>query len=250
MLASLKMELVLPAEIRIDYPKSSIFQGIIMENIDSDYADFLHINKYHPYSQHIEHVSGKTYWVINSLNDEAYEKIITKLNDNLDEIYIKKNDIKLSIGEKNLIKLSDKSLIERFYSEESSKYICMEFITPTAFKSNGRYVNMPDTRLIFQSLMHKYSESNEEISMFDMDTLDTIANNSFITQYKLHSTYFPLEGIKIPAFKGGIIIKMRGNATMAKYASMLAEYGKYSGVGVKTSIGMGAITLRDWRNKY
>lgn len=40
---------------------------------------------------------------------------------------------------------------------------------------------------------------------------------------------------------GKITIKIRGTQTMTNFANMLFKFGNYSGVGIKTSIGMGAI---------
>ena len=54
---------------------------------------------------------------------------------------------------------------------------------------------------------------------------------------------FPMEGMAIPAFMGTVTIKVKGASAMAKYARMLAEFGEFSGVGVKSAMGMGAMHL-------
>ena len=81
--------------------------------------------------------------------------------------------------------------------------------------------------------------------MCDEETLVQLTENSNIVQYKLRSTFFPLEGVRIPAFKGEINIKVSGTTTMAKYARLLARFGEYSGVGIKSAIGMGALQLKE-----
>ena len=48
MYVQLKLEL---AADDIDYKKSSNLQGILMENIDTEYAGILHGNQLNPYSQ-------------------------------------------------------------------------------------------------------------------------------------------------------------------------------------------------------
>ena len=48
MYAQLKLELEADD---IDYKKSSNLQGILMENIDTEYAGILHGNQLNPYSQ-------------------------------------------------------------------------------------------------------------------------------------------------------------------------------------------------------
>lgn len=139
--------------------------------------------------------------------------------------------------------------MDEFYQKEYSRYMDLEFLTPTAFKSNGRYVIIPEIKYIFQSLMNKYSAASAEMDMYDEDTLEQLVQNSSIIQYKLRSVYFPMEGIKIPSFKGELGIKVNGTATMAKYARLLIRFGEYSGIGIKTAMGMGGIKRNERREK-
>lgn len=77
--------------------------------------------------------------------------------------------------------------------------------------------------------------------MYDEDTLEELINSSEIVRYRLNSTSFPLERVTIPSYKGSITIRVRGNDTISRYIRLLLTFGEYSGVGVKASIGMGAI---------
>ena len=54
-----------------------------------------------------------------------------------------------------------------------------------------------------------------------------------------------MEGVKIPGFKGDITIRIGGPQQMSNMAWMLAKFGEYAGVGIKTGIGMGAIKVLD-----
>lgn len=54
-------------------------------------------------------------------------------------------------------------LLEEFYSGPCRGILNLEFLTPTAFKSNGRYQIFPDMRYIYQSFMNKYSAASAEI---------------------------------------------------------------------------------------
>ena len=133
--------------------------------------------------------------------------------------------------------------MKEFYEESASKYIEVIFETPTAFKRNGKYVFYPELHLLYQSLMNKYSASSENMSMIDEETLLQIENNSEIVRYRLQSIPFPMEGINVPGFIGSIRIRFSGTETMMRYIRLLLRFGEYSGVGIKTAIGMGAITL-------
>ena len=52
---------------------SSLLQGAMIEMLDTAYADWMHENRMHPYSQHCENIrsDGSFDWVINGLNEDA-----------------------------------------------------------------------------------------------------------------------------------------------------------------------------------
>lgn len=67
----------------INFQQSSNLQGVLMENISSEYAEKLHGNQLNPYSQCILKEEGKTIWYLKTLNTEAYEMLLlpmTKLD--------------------------------------------------------------------------------------------------------------------------------------------------------------------------
>lgn len=97
--------------------------------------------------------------------------------------------------------------------------------------------------LIYKSLMRKYSAASDEMDMYDDDTLEQLVMGSEITRYRLQSTVFPLEGVSIPSYKGSMSVRIHGTDTMSRYARLLFRFGEYSGVGIKSSIGMGAMRI-------
>ncbi len=248
MLAEVKL-ILRTKEQEIGYYQSSNLQGVIMEHIDERYAETLHQRKLNPYSQCL--TCGKqNIWTIKTLDEEAYENMIVPLMEKeFAGFEIKKRGIHVDILEKQIRIQKKQELLEEFYECPAGKYLNLEFITPTAFKSNGRYVIMPDVRYIYQSLMNKYSAASDEMDMYDEDTLEQLIDSSEISQYRLKSTIFPLEGIKIPSFKGELTIRLKGTDTMARYARLLMRFGEYSGVGIKTAMGMGAMRLKERRGK-
>ena len=230
------------------YDKTSNLQGVLMENIDTVYANKLHESTMHPYSQHVENINDKSYWIVNAVNKEAEQQIIDKLmNADFREFCFKKDGKRVKIVNKEVQTLEERALLNQFYSNEVQRYINLEFVSPTSFKRNGRYMIMPDVRLIFQNIMNKYSTSSDSVSMLDTDALDQLEENCYIVNYRLRSVTFPMEKTKIPSFMGGITIKVNGPETMVRYANMLTDFSEYSGIGIKTAVGMGAVRKRDWR---
>ena len=228
----------------VHYMMSSNLQGVIYENIDSVYVDELHANRLHPYSQCLLRENEKCFWVIKTFTKNSFEKIILPLqNSRFKNFSIKNGTCHCDVRKKTLITENRDDLYREFCEEAGRKYITLEFLTPTSFRQNNHNIIFPDLRLIYQSLMNKYSSSSDSIEMFDQETLDQITEQSEIVNYNLKSVYFPMEGIKIPGFKGKITIKFGGSETMSKYVKMLVRFGEYSGVGIKTAMGMGAIRI-------
>ena len=228
----------------IDFYKASALQGVLFEHVDSEYGEYLHQQSIHPYSEYLLKENDETKWIINTFNDEAYSHIIEPLlKPDFSGFKINKGNIDVSIKDKSLKSVDMKTLMDEFYSGDTERYFDIEILTPAAFKQNGSYNVLPEPRLIFQSLMNKYAAVSDNLSMADQDTLDEISLSSSIIQYRLRTVKFPLEGISIPGFLGKLTIKVKGSDTLARYARMLLKFGEFSGIGVKSSMGMGAMRI-------
>lgn len=224
----------------LNYRHSSNLQGFMMEQLSSEYAQQLHAQGLNPYSQCLILQNGKKIWCIRTLNEEAYEKIILPIS-KVNEIKIKKETMKIGVTEKRIRTISHAALIEEFYHAPGESIFDLTFQTPTAFKSNGQYVFFPDLNLIYRSLMNKYSMAVDDLDMRDEDALEQLAKCSEIIRYRLKSVPFPMEGISITGFEGMIRVRVKGTDTIKRYARLLMRFGEYSGIGIKTGIGMGAV---------
>lgn len=219
---------------------ASLTHGVLMELIDTDYATKMHEDGLRPYSQRVYRDKENAYWQICALTKEADDKIIEKLK-LVDDFYIKSKNLEVNIISKNYDTLDEKKLVKDFYNKESSPKIKIRFVTPCAFKQNGTYTFYPDIRCIYQSLMNRWNYLSDNEVMADVDLLDELTKATKIKGYDLKSTGFCLERVVIPAFVGNIIISIKGTQTLVNFANMLLRFGEYSGVGIKTSIGMGMI---------
>ena len=227
----------------IGFRQSSLLQGYLMELLDVEYAEYLHQKKLHPYSQYVKTGDdGGATWVIQTLSQEAYENIIAKLED--DEIILHhRGELRLKVLGRHLEKVSAKDLVQDFYNTTSNRRFELEFLTPTAFRQNKRYVILPDIRLIVQNLMLKFSAAQREMEMTDEDALEQIAGDTIITRHNIRSLPFPAEGQNIPGFLGRVACECRGSETMTRYLRLLLSFGEFSGVGIKTAMGMGAVRI-------
>ncbi len=246
MLTNLKLQLEAQGEKKILPQMSSNMHGLLMELVSPQYAAVLHQEGMRPYSQYLSFEEDKILWNINLLNDAAYREIaVPLLDENLRMLHLKKHDMDLKIVKRQMEQTPEESLAELFYRRESSRFFKLRFLTPAAFKQSGRYTFYPDLRCIYQSLMRKYSAVSDSEEFFDEDVLEQLVQDSEIVQYNVRSTSFHMEGVRIPSFTGWILIKTSGTQTMANYINMLLHFGEYSGIGIKTGIGMGAVKLME-----
>lgn len=249
-LTRIKLKLDNTCGFNFSFCQGSLFHGFLMETISSDYAEELHDSELHPYSQYIDKQDNDLYWVINCTNSKSAENIISKLL-HKDYVSLKKLDTELKIIDKIYEEISYEDLIRSFYREDASRFITIRIKTPMSFKSNGEYCIFPDIRKIYKSLMNKYDASmkDSENNLFDIDTLEELSEKTKIIRYNLRSAKFPLEGITVPSFVGSITLKINAPQSLVNFANLLFKFGEFSGVGIKNSIGMGAISLETKETK-
>ena len=233
--------------IPVSYHHSTNLHGALMEMINPDYANKLHQSGINPFSMCLLGTSALE-WHVRTITDEAYEQIIMPLLNNSFTSFTIKNEINIDVTSKSLKTLDYKTLMNEFCDKACGNRFSMSFKTPVSFKVRNRYWNMPDIRLILQSLMKKYSAEGNE-NAIDKDTLDQLAEAFEPNRYNLSSTVFPMEGIVIPSFTGNLSFRIRGKETMARYVRLLLRFGEFSGIGIKCSIGMGAIQFQGGDNE-
>ena len=225
--------------------------GILMEEIDTDYATQLHNKSLNPYSMHVFPLGENFCWQVNLLTKEAIREIGTILLDHTFTYFYMESldELKFNIIEKKISNRSATDLADIFYSHAPSHLLEIKFDSSTSFKQAGDYVFHPDLRLIFQSILMRYHHFFEEGKAIDEEILEEIISAVQITSYQLHSSYYPLHNIRLPAFRGGIRIRIKGNDTLKNYILMLLKFAEYSGIGIKTSLGMGSIRVINRREK-
>ncbi len=178
-----------------------------MEYIDETFADEIHKTGLNPYSQHVEIEGNIIKWHIMTMTKHAKDKIIKPLlNNEIIELHIKYKDVKLLITNKKIEERTYLDLLESTYFGDCMPYINIQFLTPTAFKVNGKYQFYPTIHNIFRSLVKKHDVISSDTEIFSKELMEEIEKNVEITRYNLRSTNFYLEGVKIPAFIGSISI--------------------------------------------
>jgi CRISPR-associated endoribonuclease Cas6 len=237
----------LRAHYGVHYPNlGTLLQGVLMEYVSPDYADYLHTLPFNPYSQYCvvgEH--NKLYWHINTLTNEAAKHIIEPLR-GVRTITLKKLSLSTNLSRANEASLDVTALTHMIHVANNAK-LNINLVSPTTFKSKGEYQIFPTVRLLFQNLLMRYSQVFDSDKEVEPETIDYIEQHAKITSYNLRSSYFELNGgasrTLIPAFVGSIVLTIKGPQQLIGLLNMLCSFAEYSGIGVKTSMGMGGAKL-------
>lgn len=237
MIYRLTMEFTLDKKQKIDYGIGSVLQGIMMTFLDRDYGDMMHKQSLRPYSQYFEIKDNKYYWIINTLTDEAKSEIIDRIlksdRRSLDLTYRK---TKLNIEKLDL----EEGVI---LDDMGKRDVVVNFKTPTSFKkTSGGYEIFPNVRHIFNSIINKYKKFISDD--LDENLLEKIVENVEIVEYNLRTSHFPVKGNYVPGFMGTVNFKIKGSGDFKNEVMKLLQFAKYSGVGLKGPMGMGAFELK------
>ena len=241
MLTQIKFKISAPSNFILHTNMSSLFHGYIMQNISSDYAEKMHISDLRPFTQSVVRENGEFYWYISSLNDEAYEKILLKILEK-NEIYLEKKDVTIKINCEKQLQTSFENLFEEnYFSIENNRLVCLDFLTPTAFKSCGRYIFLPDANLILSGLINKFDTFSDYTKVGDDQLKSEIYEKVSVRNFRISSSYFSVDGKKIPGFRGKVSLMVYGSDTLVKFVNMLVDFAEFAGIGIKTALGMGKI---------
>ncbi len=119
----------------------------------------------------------------------------------------------------------------------------MSFTSPTSFKRTGGYfVPLPQPELVFSSLLDRWNtfapfrlpDSLYDIFHTDIAILDADIRTETLTFARGHKG-------TVTGFIGKVTYRLSGDAKTRCYLQALVGFAKYSGVGVKTTVGMGQV---------
>jgi len=130
--------------------------------------------------------------------------------------------------------------------------IGLAFNSPTAFSQRGgRFRQMrvlPDPDLLFGELARYWDALTQDNSRDDV--MDYAREAVVISRHKLETHMYEFRSSKQVGFTGSVVYKLldKNETTLIAHLNRLADLAFYTGVGYKTTMGMGQV-MRDnsWR---
>jgi CRISPR-associated endoribonuclease Cas6 len=219
--------------------------GALMKYVQPDFAERLHEQAASPIAQALTSrgANGKALWTLNLFGEEVIGEvgeILTKYSQFYLEpfelnVHTESIEVSEPIKYQELIKIAREASPKKFYR--------MNFNTTTSFKSNDEYMIFPSSLHIVSSLINKWNYFSQDFSLEDEDAVREMIRGLKITSYRLSSSRFTMKGTVIPGFQGYIDITPKLSVPLMEIFKLLMIFSNYSGVGIKTSLGMGNVKV-------
>lgn len=245
MLRCIEIPLVMPENYRIQPTMGSVFHGALMEHIAPESAALYHRMMLRPYSQTVYWDAKRqmAFWRIGTLTDEAYERLILPLQ-TVDTIWLKQKQCAVNLnGVQIVAQTSFEDLAQQFIkaaaAPSGAEWQCLSVLS---FKQNDRYVILPDIRLFYQSLLQRWNAFSEMITLEQEGLLEQLTSHCRLTKYNLRSQTFSVNGSVIYGCDGWQRYQFFGYDMLKRLQGLLAAFAPFSGIGIKTALGMGAVT--------
>jgi CRISPR-associated endoribonuclease Cas6 len=131
------------------------------------------------------------------------------------------------------------ALVERYLDDPglAARRLTLEFASPTAFKSDGVTVPLPQPDLVFGSLGNRWQAFSDEPARLAIRQF--AAKHIGVSWFDLHSHSMDH---KNQALRVGAVGRVAYAILQDDYlltANLLADFALYAGVGVQTAAGMG-----------
>ncbi len=240
MIKQYKLALKCDKDLRISSLWGYRFYGALMEIVGKNIGDAVHVNGQTSISQYLTPTATGGIWTV-TLFGEIAEALSNSI-ENINSFTINSPEMNVTVCQRDVKIISHYDVLTAFRRFEHGLPISLRFLTPTAFKSDGRYIIMPSKELILGSLIDKWNNYVHSSPITDSDAITAIKHGVSIVSYDLRSCKYPLKGIKIPSFLGKITLGIRLAAPLYDIVAALLAFADYSGVGIKCGLGMGGVS--------
>lgn len=218
--------------------RAYVFYSCLLSLLQGDYTEELHESKETPISQCLYSDARETIWRIHLLDQESND-VFSDALDNLKSLSLNSGTVELEPVEHKAYTAEE--LIKTARTIESGRFFSLRFFSPTAFKQGGRYTVLPEKELILQSLLRKWNTVFPSYPLEDEDAFHMLVEGIRISDYNLRTTRFILKNNKIPGFIGTISFDAHLSAPLLDIWKILIAFSEFSGIGIKTALGMGGV---------
>ena len=216
--------------------------GALLSRLPRAFAEAAHQDAATPLSQYLQlEPDGALLWTVNLLGGDS-EAALSAPVEALERLELNKEGATLRVAARAHSEIPDADALLAL-AEGHSEIHAMRVLTSAAFKSRGQYVNLPTPRLLLQSLVRQWNGCVKEVPIEDEDEegMETMAAGLRFRQFSLRDRMYYLKGRSIPGFIGSLTVENRLKGFHRTLANALLLFSDYSGIGIKTTLGMGGV---------
>lgn len=212
----------------------------LLEQLPETVAESQHIGDRTPISQFLRcDPDGTMRWHVSLLGTAAEDVIAPVLETN--KVYhLRKLNTVLQVTDRRKVTISS---VEDLLTEPHKQKRKLRFCTPTAFKSRGEYELLPTPERMLQNLVRQWNVCVPECSIEDEDNegIFMLTRDLRYCGLELKDRTYRLKGHPIPGIMGTLTLDNRYQGFLAQLVNGLLTFATFSGVGIKTTLGMGGI---------
>ena len=214
----------------------------LLRETSTEFAANIHESTAAPISQYVVPAQGRLCWQVGLLG-EACERELLPVLLNKESYCLGKAATELTV---------EKAELERIFMPQElvPTDLCgqaheLELCTPAAFKQQGRFVNRPEPRLIVQNLVRRWNGCLPEWSIgWDDAQITEVADALRLRGLRVQDQPYGIKGNAIPGFVGTMQLENTLDDPRREILDELLAFAVFSGLGVKTALGMGGIRHR------
>lgn len=213
--------------------------GAVMRLIPTEFAAELHQNSLQPFSMFCMETPDKSLAMVrlSALTDDA--NLISRALEQHKEIVV--YGLRKPLTQINCQHSEELSAEALYYSEVPNGYR-ISFITPAIFRRSGKSHCSPDISRYLISVIEKMNKF-EDYSI-NQDMLLDYVSAIPLDSYSLNGQRYNVSGSVYNGMTGWAdIVFPNKTSDNARLLNAVLRYAEYSGVGAKTAVGMGGISI-------
>lgn len=225
----------------------------LLERAPQEFGEQLHMDAVTPVSQFVyQNKEKKLIWTVSLLGEES-ERVLGPVLEQAESWKLLRDDALLKVVNREVSRIRDVEELLQMAAVYNSPHK-LEICTPTAFKQQGKYINLPTTHLLVQNLLRKWNGCIKDCPIEDTDGQGTeaLAHGLRLRNFKIQDRMYRLKKAEIDGFVGIMNVENNLSGFHRQLADALLFFSDYAGLGIKTALGMGGIRhmeISERRNK-
>ncbi len=215
----------------------------LLESAPASFGELVHEQAVSPVSQYLRREKDRAFWTVTLLGEEA-ERQLSDLLREKEQFFLRSGGRTAAVAARTERRIDSVDGLFLLSAAENRLHR-LTFVSPAVFKSRGEYSILPSSRLIVQSLIKKWNGCFPDCPIEDEDGegMDAIAAGLHVRSYQLRDREYHMKNQTIPGFIGSLTLENRLQGFHRELADALLAFSCFSGIGAKTTLGMGGVLL-------